>query len=98
MHSNFQFRKLGLLVTSLKSTGEIKRYIDAMKQNNLPFTLYSASEIRNKYPQLKYSDDWEGLFDPEGGILQAEKCLAAFQVILIAIHFFLYILRHFRFF
>lgn len=51
-----------------------------MKQHDLPFTVYSASEIRNKYPQLKYGNDWVGLFDPEGGILRAEKCLASFQV------------------
>jgi sarcosine oxidase/L-pipecolate oxidase len=73
------YKKLGLLVTAPKTTGEIKRYAEAMKQHDLPFTVYSASEIRNKYPQLKYGNDWVGLFDPEGGILKAEKCLASFQ-------------------
>jgi sarcosine oxidase/L-pipecolate oxidase len=73
------YKKLGLLVTAPKSTGEVKRYADAMKEHDLPFTLYSASEIRNKYPQLKYGNEWVGLFDPEGGILKAEKCLASFQ-------------------
>jgi len=36
-------------------------------------------EIEEKYPQLKFDATWRALYDPEAGLLKADRCLKAFQ-------------------
>ena len=36
-------------------------------------------EIKERYPNINYPNDWGAIFDPSGGILLAHTCLTAVQ-------------------
>ena len=36
-------------------------------------------EIKERYPNINYPNDWGAIFDPSGGILLAHACLTAVQ-------------------
>ncbi len=38
-----------------------------------------AAAIRQRFPAMHYPEDWGAAWDPEGGILLAQRCLAATQ-------------------
>ena len=42
--------------------------------------VFSGEEANRRYPQLKLPADYKCVYDKDGGILLADKALAAFQV------------------
>ena len=36
-------------------------------------------EIKERYPNINYPNDWGAIFDPSGGILLAHTCLTSVQ-------------------
>jgi len=44
---------------------------------NIPHEMLSAAEIRKRYPQFTPSEDEIGYFEPGGGYLNPERCIAA---------------------
>jgi len=58
------------------------RYLRACASNlaaaGVPFESLSAPELRARFPQLAISDQTIGLYQPDGGILPASRCVATF--------------------
>ena len=51
-------------------------------QNNpffQPLKWLPPNEIKERYPNINYPDDWGAIFDPSGGILLAHTCLTSVQ-------------------
>ena len=53
---------------------------NCLKKNGAPYTVLDNVEFRRKYPMLRYPPDYGGLYDPDGGMLRANKILDALQV------------------
>ena len=52
----------------------------AMSRHGMEFQSFDTNELKRRYPMLHYPPSYAGLLDPKGGILRADKALAAFQV------------------
>ena len=52
----------------------------AMSRHGMAYQSFEPSELKRRYPMLFYPPSCAGLLDPKGGILRADKALAAFQV------------------
>jgi sarcosine oxidase/L-pipecolate oxidase len=73
------FKKTGLLLVGAVDGHEIGAVEASMGEHKLPFTRLNHQEIRQRFPTLKFDEHWEGLYDPEAGLLKADRCLRAFQ-------------------
>ena len=52
--------------------------IELARENNIDHDVLSASQIRARFPQFgSVPDDTIGYFEPEGGYLRPERCIAA---------------------
>jgi sarcosine oxidase len=54
-------------------------YADAMRACEVAFEWLDAGEIRARWPAFRVGDDVRGLFQPDGGIVAAERATAAHQ-------------------
>ena len=62
-------------------TDNIQAYIDSMKGCGVPYEAFSGKEANRRYPhQLKLPDNYSCVFEDDGGILRANRALAALQV------------------
>ncbi len=57
----------------------IQGYADAMAACGVAFETLDAAEIRRRYPAFAVNDSVQGLFQPDGGIVAAERATAAHQ-------------------
>lgn len=57
----------GILFPGAKASAE---------KHALPHEIWSASEIRRRFPALQPSDDLQALWEPRAGILSPERCIA----------------------
>ena len=46
----------------------------------MAYEILSAAQVEERWPALIRNDGWEGLFQPDTGILHADVCVAALQV------------------
>jgi sarcosine oxidase len=51
--------------------------IDAAKRHQVPHELLSDSDIRGRFPTFNIADGDRGYFEPSGGFLHPEACIAA---------------------
>ncbi|KAG1691492.1 Peroxisomal sarcosine oxidase [Nymphon striatum] len=58
---------------------KLKNMRKTMDECNLLYKILNHKEISEKYPQLCFSEDYQALLDPSGGILCADKAVAAVQ-------------------
>jgi len=73
-------KKVGLLLVAPESKKVIPGYKAVTDSYNLPSTVFKGAKLREKYPQLRNApQNWEALFEPEAGLLFADKCLDAFH-------------------
>lgn len=78
------FTQNGCLIVdtiSSVSSGVIRRAFLARTQNaaityNIPHEMLDAAEIRRRYPQFTPREDEIGYFEPGGGYLNPERCVA----------------------
>lgn len=61
------------------NVNKIKDHLNNLKNE---FEYLDAKKLMKKFPMLSYPDSYRAIFEPSGGILKADKCCAAFQVIL----------------
>ena len=54
--------------------------IQSLEQNQGNYDIFSGEEANRRYPQLTLPAKYECVYDKDGGILLADKALAAFQV------------------
>ena len=52
-------------------------YVDAMRTHGIAFERLDATELMRRYPQFRVPDDHEALFQPDGGILDIRRGVAA---------------------
>ncbi|KAL8614495.1 hypothetical protein ACOMHN_067234 [Nucella lapillus] len=72
------FRECGVL--NLGPTGGpfLTSTASAMGRHGKDFDWISSSQLTQRYPMMQYSPPMAGVLDPKGGILHADKALAAF--------------------
>jgi len=73
------FKKTGILYFGAVDGDEIKNCIESMSAHNLPYTLLNHREVNEKFPQLKFDAKWRALYEPDAGLLKADRCLRSFQ-------------------
>lgn len=57
----------------------LSSYADSMRACNVEFEELDAGEIRRRWPVWQIGDEIHGLFQPDGGIVAAERATAAFR-------------------
>lgn len=57
----------------------LRGYADAMEACGVAHEWLDAAEIRKRWPAFRIGDEVHGLFQPDGGIVAAEKATAAHQ-------------------
>jgi glycine/D-amino acid oxidase-like deaminating enzyme len=73
-------RECGLLNVGLENGKFLSSVMSAMSHHGLKFESLTPSQLKQRYPTLAYADNYGGVLDPKGGILRADRALAAFQV------------------
>ena len=51
-----------------------------MKRNGVDFSILKGKEISEKFKHFNFDEKWSAVFDPNGGVLFADKCIIATQV------------------
>jgi len=51
--------------------------IDVARRNEVPHELLGDADMRRRFPQFKIGDGDRGYFEPSGGFLRPEECIAA---------------------
>lgn len=70
-------RLTGLLMVGQEGCEIIVGASRAAREHSLPCETLSADEIRARYPMLQVREEEVGLFEPDGGVLDPERCVAA---------------------
>jgi sarcosine oxidase len=70
-------RLTGLLMAGPEGCEIITGATRAAREHCLPFESLSARDIRSRYPMLKVLDDEVGVYEPDGGVLDPERSVAA---------------------
>lgn len=67
----------GLDLSPAGATIPIEDYTHSMDAAGVPYEMLDAREVMHRFPQFHLSDDIRGLYQPEGGVAPAAKCMAA---------------------
>lgn len=62
-----------------KDSPFINETIAQLKEAGFAFERLGHEELRRRYPKAKYSDKYEAIYEPEGGILRAHKAVQTVQ-------------------
>ena len=73
------YRTGGLDLGPANGAIPLSGYAAAMDAESVPFEKLDAAKIRKRWPAFHIGDDVHGLFQPEGGIVAAERATAAHQ-------------------
>jgi sarcosine oxidase len=73
------FKTGGLDVRPREGAIPLEPYARSMSECGVPFERLDAAEIRKRWPVWHIGDDVHGLFQPDGGIVAAERATAAHQ-------------------
>ncbi|XP_069134301.1 peroxisomal sarcosine oxidase-like [Argopecten irradians] len=73
------YRKTGLLAVGRPGCDLIDGTVESLRKYSVSYTKLDEHELRSKYPMLHYPADFVAVEDHTGGILFADKALAAFQ-------------------
>lgn len=68
----------------IRKTGaeDEKGVIKSLTKHQIPHEVLNASELNQRFPMIKSGgDEFGAIWDPQGGLLKADKCLAAFQTV-----------------
>ncbi|CAI2357263.1 unnamed protein product [Caenorhabditis sp. 36 PRJEB53466] len=71
------WKKTGILWVS--TGNEVETIHNNLTSKNIEHEVVKGSEIGKRYPQFKFDDEWNGLIDPMGGVIYADKWLNAFR-------------------
>ena len=55
----------------------MKKHLDGI---NAQYEYLNYEALKKKFPMLQYPDTHQGIFEPTGGLLKADKCSATIQV------------------
>jgi len=68
----------GVLEAGFKGAPAIEGSIRSAVEHQLPHELMRPSEVNERFPAFSIPDDWECVFQPDGGVLQPEKAIELF--------------------
>ena len=54
-----------------------RRTVEVARRNAVPHDLLDAVEVRRRFPQFQLADDEMAFFEPSGGYVRPERCIAA---------------------
>src|SRR5215472_12586566 len=63
--------------SSIHVEGFFQNTIEAARAHGIAHELLDAAQIRTRFPLFKVRDDESGYFEPEGGFVRPEACIAA---------------------
>jgi sarcosine oxidase len=73
-------RITGSLDVSTMSGGIFPRSLASCEQHSLAHEVLTSAELSRRFPGYRFPEDYFGLYQPEGGILDPERCVAAHLV------------------
>src|SRR5437588_5735728 len=53
--------------------GLVNGYIESMREEQIPHEVLESAEIRRRWPQWRVGDDIKGVFQPDGGLVDAAR-------------------------
>ena len=59
------------------TTGFVDRTVDSARAFGLPHEVLTGAEIRRHFPAIAATDEVKGVFEPGGGFVYPERCIAA---------------------
>jgi sarcosine oxidase len=73
-------RVTGSLLLGSPESGPIAGTISSATRNGLPFEALEQREVSQRFPGFRLEGDLTAVFEPSGGVLHAERCLATLLV------------------
>ena len=73
-------RQCGVLNVGVNNGKFLTSIASAMSRHGMEYEVIQPNQLGQRYPMLSYPLSRGALLDPKGGILRADKALAAFQV------------------
>jgi monomeric sarcosine oxidase len=73
------FRKTGLLNFGPRGDPYLEQHMAVLERTGRSCEWLDSHTIANRYPMLRYPPEWGAAWDPDGGILFADRCLQAVQ-------------------
>ena len=88
MHVSLSSSRTGILMFGPnEKSGLLEDVVSGLVRHNIEYETFSGSEANRRYPdQLTLPSDYMCIFEKEGGILLADKALAAIQVSVFTFH------------
>ncbi|MCX6125154.1 MAG: N-methyl-L-tryptophan oxidase [Proteobacteria bacterium] len=71
------FHRTGLLVMSSESAGVGSKILNTANQHHVKLEVLAAGEVRERFPQFAFGDEYYGIFEPDAGYLEVETSLKA---------------------
>ncbi|PVD31520.1 hypothetical protein C0Q70_06933 [Pomacea canaliculata] len=73
------YKQCGTLILSEPGSEVLRAVESSLRQHSVPFQTLSPEELQTRYPMMSYSKSRAAILDPKGGILRAERAVAAYQ-------------------
>ncbi|MCL6597712.1 MAG: N-methyl-L-tryptophan oxidase [Alicyclobacillus macrosporangiidus] len=73
------FAQTGVLNAARPGANLLRGVRESLNRYRIPHQWLTAAEAAKRWPGLSLPDDYEVLFDPLGGVLFSERCLAALK-------------------
>lgn len=74
----------GCLDIGTAENGQARKARASALAHNLPYEFHTASELNERFPAWNLPEEYEGNFDPNGGVLLVENVFSAFRQELLA--------------
>lgn len=59
------------------SESSFQRTLASLRQTEIPFELFTPAEAQERFPQFRFDDDMQVIYQADAGILSASKCVRA---------------------
>ena len=79
------FRPTGLLVFDKKGSKRLADTETSLIKVGSKYQMLDSQKLRQQFPMVQFDDSYAAVFDSEGGILRADKCLQAYQVLIVTV-------------
>ena len=73
------FHETGVLNAGAKETPFVQNVMASAQKFKLPLEVFSAAEVKEKWPGIQLPENYLGCYEPTAGVLQAENCIAAYR-------------------
>nr|KAG5703247.1 hypothetical protein BaRGS_034158 [Batillaria attramentaria] len=73
------FKECGVLNLGNLDGDYMSSLLASIKRHNVDHTVLQPADVRRDYPMFTYPDNYGGVMDKNGGILLADRAVAAFQ-------------------